>query len=261
MNIVRIRNSELGPSRERKVGRRVVEALLYPVFGLFLLIPFVRRWRRRPGWKYVRMGGWVLGAALASAGSGGPLGRFGAQWAGAALLILATLWVPLEDLEAAPRHAEKLGARHTLNGGLYAGGDLKLPLGTPLWLFLTPEEMLVVTVKRPGDVLARYRLGGVEEILLEGESYKPRYVSFAKAPPQRGERPEHGARSQLALSFREKDGPAAALTLEYEGPFARHLAEVAAHTLYQMRMPLAANGVGRQAPEILHVIGREHVAE
>ncbi|MBI3666842.1 MAG: hypothetical protein HY236_11580 [Acidobacteria bacterium] len=261
MSEPRIRNSELGSSRRRGAGQRVAGALLYPFFGLLLLVPLVRRWRRRPFWRYVRAGGWALGAALAAAGIWGPLGRLGALWAGFALLVLSTALGSLKDPEAARKQAERLGARHTLNGGFYGGRGLDLPARTPLWLFLTPEELLVVTQKKPDAVVRRYRLAGIEEILLEGESYRPCYVSFAKAPPQRDEKLTPGARCWLELTFQTEDAVPARLALEYRGAFARHLAEAAAHTLYQMRTLSAADRVGRQAPEILHVIGREHIAE
>jgi len=233
-----IRNSEVASGPQRRRIRRLIETLFYPLFWLILLIPLLGRWRRRRSWRQARVIGWIAGAAL-SAGGG-----WGQHWltlaAGVVLLALATLLAPLADPDAGRKLAESLGAWHTLTGGVYSAGDLRLAEGTPLWLFLTPQEMIVVSALEPGPAQTRYNLSGLREIRVDGESYQPRYVSFAKAPPRRSEKVETGARSRLALEF-EPD----ALQLEYQGAFARHLAEIAAHTLYDMRKLCLLNGAGR----------------
>ena len=224
MTHVRIRNNESRPGG-RKAWRRVGQVVVAPVLVLSLLIPVIRRCRRRPGWKWVRAGGWAAGLILIIAGG------TAAQAAGVVLLVLATLLAPAADPDGMRKLAEKLGARHTVSAGALVAGSLPLEPGTPLLIFVTAAEVLVSAARTPDRIEARYPLESLREIRVEGESFRPRnYVSFAKDPPQRDPAVDRDAVCRLVLSF-----AAAELELQYRGAFARHLAEITAHTLYQCR--------------------------
>ncbi|MBI3694757.1 MAG: hypothetical protein HY238_07955, partial [Acidobacteria bacterium] len=172
-------------------------------------------------------------ASLILIAAGGTAGEV----AGAALLALATLLGPASDPDGMRKLAEKLGARHVVNGGC-------LPSGIPVLLLITPDEVLLSPARTPDRVEARYRIDSLEEIRVEGESFRPRnYVSFAKEPPRRDSAVDRDAACELVLSF-----ATARLELQYRGAFARHLAEIAAHTLYQCRE------AGRRSAEALPVI-------
>lgn len=194
MGEVRVKGNDLSREARPGWGRRLAGALLYPLFGLVLLIPYARRyWRRGP---------------------------------------------------AAGEVARRLGAPHVIHGG------------TQRVLYASAEELLVAATARPERVERRYLLRELDQIQVDGEVYRPQYVSFAKEPPKRGDAADRQARSRLALRFGVET-----LELDYRGAFARQLAEAAAHTLHQLRQLSAADGVGGQAPEVFHIIRRQDVAE
>jgi len=203
--------------------RRLLSLLLYPVFGLWLLIPAIRRWRRSQRWWLVRLAGAILGLALLT---GSPMLRV----AGASLLVLAVLLPPLPDPDRVRRIAESLGVPHSLNGGFFQSGGLRVPPGVPLLFLLSPDQLLVVPEKRPDQVLVRYALVSLTRIRLDGEDFQPRYVSFAKEPPRREKDPDREAVTRLTLDL---DG--SILEVVFRGVFGHHLGEVAAHTLHQLR--------------------------
>jgi hypothetical protein len=208
---------------------RLLKLLLYPVFALWLVIPWIRRCRRHPRWWMVRLAAAALGLVLLA-------GDTVLQVAGASILVLAALLAPVPDPDRVRRIAETLGARHTLNAGFFRSGPLPIPPGTPLLFLLSHEQLLIVPADRPDHVLARHRLSGLIYIRLDGEDYRPRYISFAKEPPRLDPNPDHNACSCLTLAL---DG--STLELDFQGVFAAHLAEVAAHTLYDLRAaPLAS---------------------
>ncbi len=138
---------------------------------------------------------------------------------------------------------------HTVNGGFFAGGTVKLAFGTGLELIFSVPEVLLTVFERPEQVLARFGIAALDEILVDGEIYKPQYVSFAKAPPQRDQTVDRNATSRLRLRFGGE-----ILELEYRGAFARHLAEVAAHTLYDLRRLSPPREVAGQPPKVFHVV-------
>jgi len=141
---------------------------------------------------------------------------------------LARLLGPAPDPDGLRKLAASLGAEHVVNGGRLAGS------ASPLLLFLSAGEMLLAAAHQPERILERYSLARLEEIRVDGEPYQPRYVSFAKVPPRRETEVDRAAVSRLALVFASRR-----LDLEYDGPFARHLAEAAAHTLHDLRkLPL-----------------------
>ncbi|HYM10229.1 MAG TPA: hypothetical protein VEU62_05840 [Bryobacterales bacterium] len=219
----------------------MLQATLRPLFGLLLLIPLWRRLRRRPAWKWVRAGGWAAGLALMLLSGGRPA----LTWTGVVVLALATMWGPAEDPDSTQKLADQLGARHVINGGALAAGDVDLPPGTSVLLFLTPEEALLAAAAKLDDVKLRFALAGVDEIAVEGQEYRPQYVSFAKAPPQREQNPDRRAKRRLTIRFSLPDGAAGRLDLDYRGAFAQHLAEIAAHTLLECRS-LARQSLARQ---------------
>ncbi len=230
MSEVRIRSSEMGPGARRGFISRLAGTALAPLFAAWLLVPFLRRERRLSRWKWIRMCGLAAGAALLAAG-----------WklrlllpAGAALLLLSALWGPLADPDQLRTLAERLGAKHILNGGFFAGGEACLPVGAAVLLFLTAEELVAAAAESPGRKQWRWPLAEVKNIQIDGQDYQPRYVSFAKAPPARDHEADHSAACRLALHLDERNDRR--LYFEYRGVFARHLAEVAAHTVYGCRV-------------------------
>jgi hypothetical protein len=222
---IRVRSSDSPVGRPRGPLRRSIELLLYPAFQLLLLIPALRRWRRAAWWNRVRLAGGMAGLALTAAGGF-------SRWAlpGGLLLILALSLGPAPDPDRWRKLAERLGAQHTLNGGIYAGGSLALRPGTPLRFFLSSTAIIVSPCERPDRPVARYPLSALDRLDLAGEAYRPRYVSFAKEPPRRELNPDRNAVCRLRLGL-----GADTLELDYHGVFARHLAETAAHTLHDLR--------------------------
>jgi hypothetical protein len=215
-------------------------ALLYSLFWFMLIVPLLRRLRRSPGWNRIRAalalvalaaqaGVWTLGAAA----PGAPFWFAGA----AALFLFAVLCGPGDDPDRARRRQRELGAEYSLNGGRFDGGDLEFRPGQPLDLFLRGGELLFTP---SGEALQRVEaveIEHIQEILVEGEPYRPVYVSEAKDPPVRAGSPldpQGAVRLELVVEGRER------LRLIYRGAFARHLAETAAHSIHSAQ----AAGVG-----------------
>ena len=85
-------------------------------------------------------------------------------------------------------------------------------------------------LQRPDHVLARHPLAGLRSLRLDGEEYRPRNPSLTKEPPRREAHPDRQSVSCLELDL---DG--SLLEVRYQGVFARHLAEIAAYTLYKQK--------------------------
>ena len=226
----RIRTNDAPSGPKRGAAGRLAGTLLYPVFSVLLLIPWIRRQRRSSHWKVVRLSGWVFGAALLAFGILPRIGSPALAGLGLALVLTATLLAPLADPDLLRYTAEKLGALHTLNGGFYLEGALRVKQGSRLCLFLTSAEVLVVPSGKPSDVLSRFPLAELNSIQVAGKEYQPRYVSFAKEPPGRDDTADHKAICRLLLRFQSGN-----LHLEYQGVFSRHLAETTAHALHETR--------------------------
>jgi len=220
VSLPRLRSSEAPIGRSPGWVRRVVAAVLYPFFGLVLVVPAVRNLRRKPGWQTARLAVAAAGFARAAAG----------VWVGVAAGVAALLLPPVEDPDRLRKLAARLGARHLLNGGLFERGDLEAPRGSRLLFFLTPEEILVAAAARPDKVLARGRFDELQAVRLDGMPYAPRYVSFAKEPPRQEQQAVPAAVARLALAWGGRT-----IEVEYRGVFARHLAEVAAHGVWSMQ--------------------------
>ena len=198
------------------------------------MIPAIRRWRRRPGWRWVRLALALAGVGLVAAcGSTYPALAAG----GAVLAFVAAILGRLEDPERMQKLAERLGARHVANGGYSVAGDAML-------LFLTDTELLVAPAAHPERVAKRISLAAIGAIEVDGAEFRPVYVSFAKAPPQREEAADRDATCRLTLRI-----PEVALELQYTGAFASHLAEIAARTIHDCRHE-ARRGILQPLPVI-----------
>jgi hypothetical protein len=238
---------------------RWIGLFLYALFWIVLLVPLVRRWRRRASWQRVRLGMALLGLALLAAGFAWSYSWIAAV--GGVTLLAALLLDPAAD----PDHERKLQARHQadyfLNGGEFVsgrwpGGNVpggnRVPGGMRLYLLLRGRELLAVPVKGDGAVAASLRVDSVREILVAGASYQPVYVSEAKDPPRREEHVDRSAKTALELVLRDGER----LRFDYTGAFSQHLAETAAHGIYSVRRLGCADGVGGESPEIFHIVGR-----
>ena len=239
---------------------RWIGLLLYALFWVVLLVPLVRRWRRRASWQWVRLGIALGGLALLAAGF-----AWSHSWiaaVGGATLLAALLLDPAAD----PDHERKLQARHQadyfVNGGEFVSGRWpggngipsgnSVPGGARLYLLLRGRELLAVPVKGDGAVAGSLGVDSVREILVAGESYRPVYVSEAKDPPRREEHVDRSATTALELVL----GDGEKLRFLYTGAFSKHLAETAAHGIYSVRRLGGADGVGGESPEIFHIVGR-----
>ena len=257
-----------GPSLQERTSKdplrpfglpRWAGLLLYAFFWVLLIIPLVRRWRRRPDWNRVRAAIASLGLLVAIAGfllkaMTWPLLSWWLIGAGALLAVGAIALPPAAD----PEKERKLQLRHSadyfLNGGRFASGELPgsppLAPGTPLYLLLRGLQLLLVPVEGRGDVHAVVELSQVSDIRVDGDSYLPIYLSEAKDPPAREERVDQSKTSVLELVT----AAGGSIQFRYTGAFSKHLAETAAHAIYSVRK--LADRVAGQTPEVFHIVGR-----
>ena len=228
-----------------------IGVLLYALFWFLLLVPLVRRWRRREDWNRVRF-------AIALGALGLLVwGVSAAYWwvaaiAAAALLSSAALG-PAYDPERERKLQRLHQADYLLNGGAFVGGNLPgepLRRGIPLDLMLRGDELLIAPRDRAETVHAVIPVRQIERILVNDEPYRPVYVSEAKDPPVREDSVDQAAISTLEIGLTGGDY----LRLRYRGAFSKHLAETAAHAVHSVRR--LAHGVAGQSPEVFHVVGR-----
>ncbi len=204
--------------------------LLYSLFWFLLLIPLVRRWRRRPWWNGVR---WTVVAGIVAACV---LAQASLWWG--VIVAGALLLGPAKD----PDHERKIqrlhGAEYFLNGGEFAGGRLPnsepLPEGSPVHLLIRGKHLLIVRQDKPDEVHSGIAIDSFERILVDGETYAPVYVSEAKDPPVRESSVNRNARAELRLLRADGD----AVGFSYKGSFAGHLAGTAAHAIHSVREQL-----------------------
>ena len=226
--------------------------LLYALFWFVLLVPLVRRWRRRADWNWIRfaIGLGFLGLLAWSVSASY---WWAAGFAATAFLCAVALG-PAYDPERERKLQKLHQADYLLNGGAYVAGnspdELPLARGARLYLLLRGNELLVVPRDLAENVHWVIPIRQIERILVNGETYRPVYVSEAKDPPVREDSVNQAATSTLELGLAGGDY----LRLEYVGSFSRHLAETAAHAVHSVRQ--LAHGVTGQSPEIFHVIGR-----
>lgn len=237
-------------SAEKRPKRRF-GALLAALFWLLLLIPFLRRLRRRPAWNAVRLGlGAVgLGGLVVAIAWGSSTSWAWAAAPAAALVLLALLLGRTADPDADRKLQRRHQAQYLLNGGRFAGGPLPSsePLEGPLYLLIRGEHLLLVPRRGDGEVHSAIEIRKIERILVDGERYVPVYVSEAKDPPRQAAAPEPAGESELTLEL----GPGKALRLRYAGVFRKHLAETAAHGVYSVRQRLLR-------PEPVEISSRVH---
>ncbi len=230
---------------------RWLGAILYVLFSFVLVLPLVRRWRRKDWWKSVRLVLIVAGAALALAWGAGWLGVLPGA-IGVIALICGMVLSPLADPDGERKLQRKHRADYLLNGGVLAGGTLSSsePLGAdrPLYLLIRAPHMMVVPQDGDGEVHSAIDIRRIERIEVGGELYVPIYVSEAKDPPVREESVDQSAWSDLELTM--DDGTQ--LWFRYQGAFHKHLAETAAHGIYSVRERLRSGA----AIDALHVLNR-----
>jgi hypothetical protein len=228
-----------------------IGVLLYALFWFLLLVPLVRRWRRREDWNRVRF---TIGlGALGLLAWGVSTSYWWVAAVAAAALLSAAALGPAYDPERERKLQRLHQADYLLNGGALVAANLPgdpLPRGIPLYLMLRREELLVVPRDRAEHVQWAIAIRQVERILVNGEIYRPVYVSEAKDPPVREDSVDQAAISTLELGLEGGNR----LRVEYVGAFGKHLAETAAHAVHSVRQ--LAHGVTGQSPEVFHVIGR-----
>ena len=87
-------------------------------------------------------------------------------------------------------------------------------------------------VPQPGlEVHSAFDIRRITSIRVDGQGYVPIYVSEAKDPPVKESAVDREAMIDLEVSL--DDG--GALLFRYQGAFARHLADSAAHAIYSVR--------------------------
>lgn len=210
--------------------------LLYAAFWFLLVIPLVRRWRRRPWWNAAR-----ATVALASVApyavwnSRGVSPGLGWLLAGALGLLVALACRPASDPDRERKLQRRHRAQYLLNGGALVGGRLPnaepLPAGEPLYLLIRSESVLLVPQRGAGEVHSAFDIRRITAIHVDGQPYVPIYVSEAKDPPVKETSVDRSAVSELAI--RLDDGNV--LRFDYSGAFHRHLAETAAHAIHSVR--------------------------
>lgn len=204
-------SAESSPQPSRTFGQWAKGAGLFMLFGTILLIPRIRRLRRRAGaWACVRLiavacGAWLVwrhmhsGAGMASLVVGLLLFAF-------SLLVHAKPVVKSTDAIA-----DELGALIVLNGGIFRQSPDSTPIARAQ-IFLHPDQVIVH--------------GPDERRLLEIPLAKVRSMAVHPVTNEPGEGKEPWEVEVNWLA----DVPCAT-TFQYEGAFAEHLARVTESTL------------------------------
>jgi hypothetical protein len=230
---------------------RWLGAGLYLLFSFVLLVPLVRRWRREPWWRFVRLGLASLGLLLAGGWASGSLGPVAGGFG--VISLICGIWLgPLTDPDWERKLQRKHRAEYLLNGGVLCEGCFSgaepLRADQPLYLLIRSPHLMAVPQRGDGEVHAAIDIRRIERIEVGGELYVPVYVSEAKDPPVREKAGDQNAATQVTLTL--DDG--ARLGFRYRGAFRKHLAETAAHGIYSVRAGL--NSV--TAPPALRVMNR-----
>ena len=192
-------------------GQRAKQAGLFVLFGTILVIPRIRRLRRRVwAWTLVRLvaagcGGWLLWR-YAHVRSGV------AALAGGLLLVIFSLLIRAKPLvKSVDAIANDLGALIVLNGGAFRSTP-NSALIQQTQIFVQPQQVIV---QGPG-----------ERRLLEIPMAKFRSLTARQAP--NGTR--KGADAwEVEINWVAEESRTT--TFLYEGPFAEHLAQVTESTL------------------------------
>lgn len=191
---------------------RSKKAVLAVLFGFILLIPRLRRLRRRVwAWTLLRGLTVVLGAAL--------VWRFAHDGGGAKSLLFGIVLIAFGALiKARPQTksvddvTRELGALVALNGGAFHGGNGSKPL-RDVTIFVKPERLIVLT-KAQAPVI-EVAVAQLLEVQIRRAS--------GTAPGNRKETWD------LAISWGA--GGTRPILFRYEGTFAEHLARIAQDTI------------------------------
>jgi len=213
------------PSQQtrRTFGQLARQAGLFVLFGTILIIPRMRRLRRRVwAWTCLRLlaggaGGWLAWQSARGAGHAATL-TMGLLLVAAGLLIGAK---PL--VKSADALAEELGALIVLNGGIFRKSFESTAVAKAR-IFVHPRHIIVY--------------GSRERRLLEIPLSN---VGNLEAKPVNGASADGATGWEVAISW-GIDRPCTT-TFRYDGPFAEHLARVTETTLrsqWKKELPLIA---------------------
>ncbi len=210
---------------------KLLRGALAVLFAATLILPKLRILRREPVWNWLRAAALLLAVVAVSLG-----GSWWWRMAGAAVGCFALALGRTQDPDRERCLQRRHGADYLLNGGVWAGGDVwhgrgGLAVGTPLYLLVRGEQLLLVSRRGAGDVGAAIQLREVSQILIDREEYVPVYVSEAKQPPVREKDVDRHSITQLAL--KTEQGPS--YLFVFRGAFGRHLAETAAYAVFSAR--------------------------
>jgi hypothetical protein len=204
-------SAEQSPQPSQTFGQWAKKAGLFILFGTILVIPRVRRLRRRVwAWGCVRL-------ALAACGCW-LLWRYAHVRAGAATLVVGVLLLAFGLLvrakpivKSVDALAHDLGALIVLNGGTFRQSPDSMPI-PHAQIFVHPERL---TIQGPGE----HRLLEIPVAKLQAVAAHPVDTGSGKGPML----------WEVEINWRV-DSPRTT-TFRYDGPFAEHLAQVAESTL------------------------------
>jgi hypothetical protein len=204
-------SAEQPPQPSQTFGQRAKKAGLFILFGTILVIPRVRRLRRRVwAWGCVRL-------ALAACGCW-LLWRYAHFRAGAATLVVGVLLLAFgllirakPVLKSVDALAHELGALIVLNGGTFRQSPDSRPI-PHAQIFVHPEWL---TIQGPGE----HRLLKIPLAKLQTVNAHPVSTGSGKGPMH----------WEVEVNC-QADHPGTT-TFRYDGPFAEHLAQVTESTL------------------------------
>jgi len=204
-------SAEQSPQPRRTFGQLARQAGLFMLFGTILMIPRIRRLRRRVwAWTCIRLaaavcGGWLVWRFV-RAGAGG------LSLAGGLLFLPFGLLVSAKpEVKSVDALAQQLSALIVLNGGLFR----QFPDSTPVaqaQIFVHPEQIIV--------------MGPRERRLLEIPLAKVRSLA---AHPISNDAGQGVGPWEVEIGW--VDNAPCTATFHYDGAFAEHLARVTESTL------------------------------